>query len=77
MKKVQSAPSASQPVSSGSVSTREGVLEAGAVIEHERFGVGDVLSVSGTGDNVKAVVKFRHAGEKQLLLKFARFKIIS
>lgn len=77
MKKVQSAPSASQPVSSGSVSTREGVLKAGAVIEHERFGVGDVLSVSGTGDNVKAVVKFRHAGEKQLLLKFARFKIIS
>lgn len=58
------------------VATKEGTLQAGNVIEHERFGIGDVLSVSGTGDNVKAVVKFRHAGEKQLLLKFARFKII-
>ncbi len=51
-------------------------LQAGNVIEHERFGIGDVLKVEGTGDNCKATVKFRNAGEKQLLLKFARFKII-
>ena len=45
-------------------------------IEHERFGVGDVISVVGTGDSCKATVRFRNAGEKQLLLKFARFKVI-
>ena len=51
-------------------------LQKGNVIEHERFGVGDVIRVEGSGDNCKATVKFRNAGEKQLLLKFARFKVI-
>lgn len=59
-----------------SVSTSSNALQAGNVIEHERFGVGEVLKVEGTGDNCKATVKFRNAGEKQLLLKFARFKVI-
>lgn len=53
-----------------------GGLREGSVIEHERFGIGDVLSVVGTGDNCKATVKFRNVGEKQLLLKFARFKVL-
>ena len=66
--------SVSRPSSSG-VTVVVG-LQAGNVIEHERFGIGDVVSVVGTGDNCKATVKFRHAGEKQLLLKFARFKVI-
>lgn len=50
-------------------------IQVGQVIEHERFGIGDVLNVEGTGDNRKATVRFRNAGEKQLLLKFARFKL--
>lgn len=51
-------------------------VQAGQVIEHERFGIGDVIKVEGTGENSKATVRFRNAGEKQLLLKFARFKVI-
>ncbi len=51
-------------------------LRAGQVIEHERFGRGDVMKVEGTGENCKATVRFLHAGEKQLLLKFARIKIV-
>ena len=51
-------------------------VQAGQMIEHERFGIGEVLRVEGTGDNCKATVRFQHAGEKQLLLKFARFKVI-
>ena len=51
-------------------------LQPGNVIEHERFGVGDVVSVVGAGDNCKATVRFRNAGEKQLLLKFAKFKVV-
>lgn len=51
-------------------------LSVGAQIEHERFGVGEILRLEGTGDNRKATVRFRNAGEKQLLLKFARFKVI-
>ncbi len=52
-------------------------VRVGDVIEHERFGLGEVLKIEGTGDNCKATVKFRNAGEKQLLLKFARFKVVS
>ena len=53
-----------------------GGLSAGMWIEHERFGKGKVTRVEGNGDNCKATVQFQHAGVKQLLLKFARFKII-
>ena len=59
------------------VSPSAGALQVGHVIEHERFGVGEVIDVVGVGDNCKATVKFRNAGEKQLLLKFARFKIVN
>lgn len=65
----------SRPSVAGNAPT-PGVLQAGNVIEHERFGIGDVINVVGTGDNCKATVCFRNAGEKQLLLKFARFKVI-
>lgn len=60
--------------SAGNMSTSG--LQVGNMIEHERFGLGEVISVVGAGDNCKATVRFRNAGEKQLLLKFARFKII-
>lgn len=53
-----------------------GGLSVGMWIEHERFGKGKVTRVEGNGDNCKATVQFQHAGVKQLLLKFARFKII-
>ena len=51
-------------------------LHEGARIEHQRFGVGTVVRIDGTGENTKATVEFRNAGTKQLLLKFAKFKII-
>ena len=48
----------------------------GNVIEHERFGIGNVIKVEGTGENTKATVQFKNVGTKQLLLKFARYKVI-
>jgi len=51
-------------------------LKAGNVIEHERFGIGSVLEVEGSGDNTKARIKFINVGEKTLLLKFARYKLL-
>ena len=53
-----------------------GDLHEGCRIEHQRFGIGTVLKVEGTGENTKATVEFRNAGTKQLLLKFAKFKVI-
>ncbi|HJC98245.1 MAG TPA: UvrD-helicase domain-containing protein [Candidatus Phocaeicola merdavium] len=64
-------------VSEGKPSSQAGTgVEVGQTIEHERFGIGEIIKVEGTGDNCKATVRFRHAGTKQLLLKFARFKVI-
>ena len=53
-----------------------GDLREGSTIEHQRFGVGTVIKIEGTGENTKATVQFRNVGTKQLLLKFAKFKII-
>ncbi|WP_336594542.1 UvrD-helicase domain-containing protein [Bacteroides acidifaciens] len=63
-----------QAVSSGSASVAG--VQAGQMIEHERFGLGEVIKVEGTGDNAKATIHFKNAGDKQLLLRFARFKVI-
>ena len=52
------------------------LVKEGQTIEHERFGIGQVMKVEGSGENTKATVKFNNTGTKQLLLKFARFKII-
>lgn len=51
-------------------------LRVGSVIEHQRFGIGTVVNLEGVGDNEKATVEFQHTGKKQLLLKFARFKLV-
>ena len=56
--------------------TRVAQLSPGQLIEHERFGIGEVLRVEGTGENTKAHIRFKNAGEKQLLLKFARFRVL-
>ena len=52
-------------------------LHEGSVIEHQRFGVGTVTKLEGSGDETKATVSFQNVGVKQLLLKFARYTIIS
>lgn len=63
--------------SSGSSSSAgSGKLVEGAKIEHQRFGVGTVLKLEGSGENAKATVQFVNSGTKQLLLKFAKFTII-
>lgn len=64
-----------QGSSSGS-SAGSGKLVEGAKIEHQRFGVGTVLKLEGSGENAKATVQFVNSGTKQLLLKFAKFTII-
>lgn len=52
-------------------------MQIGQTIEHERFGIGEVIRIEGEGDNTKATIRFRNVGEKQLLLRFARFKILN
>ena len=53
-----------------------GGLSVGDRIAHERFGEGRVVELLGSADSAKAKVQFVNAGEKTLLLKFAKFKKI-
>ncbi len=52
-------------------------ISIGTKVEHERFGYGEVTALEGNPPNVKATVVFKNAGEKQLLLKFAKLKILN
>lgn len=73
--------SSSSVASAGSsafnASSAAGSLSEGCRIEHQRFGIGTVLKIEGSGENMKATVEFQNAGTKQLLLKFAKFTILS
>jgi DNA helicase-2/ATP-dependent DNA helicase PcrA len=52
-------------------------LQTGMEVEHPKFGLGKVIAVEGYGPNKKATVYFNGAGKKNLLLRFAKLKIIS
>ena len=61
-----------QPSASASAPQR---LSVGMTIEHQRFGIGRVVRVEGSGENEKATVEFENVGTKTLLLKFARYNV--
>lgn len=68
---------ASAGSSASKASSAAGSLSEGCRIEHQRFGIGTVLKIEGSGENTKATVEFQNAGTKQLLLKFAKFTLLS
>jgi DNA helicase-2/ATP-dependent DNA helicase PcrA len=53
-----------------------GKIQVGVEVEHARFGKGKVISVEGAGASRKATVFFKNVGQKQLLLKYAKLKIV-
>ena len=71
MARVESSESATAASSTGPV---EGIAQ-GVNVWHEKFGKGKVLRVEGASPNEKATVFFPKAGQKQLLLKFAKLEI--
>lgn len=52
------------------------VVRIGSRVMHEKFGLGKVIDVTGVGDQVKATVNFEGNNIRQLMLKFARLKIL-
>ncbi|MFW6222342.1 MAG: ATP-dependent helicase, partial [Bacteroidota bacterium] len=51
-------------------------IQTGMLVEHIRFGKGKVINIEGDMPNKKATVFFNASGQKQLLLKFAKLKIV-
>ena len=63
--------------SAGIIASNLENLQAGQEVQHEKFGKGKVLEIEGTSPNTKAKVYFPNAGQKQLLLKYAKLTILS
>lgn len=77
LKPVTQSPEPLSPHAATSAKAAQGVaLKAGQMIEHDRFGIGTIQEVEGTGQNQKIRVQFKNAGEKNLLVKFAKFKLL-
>lgn len=53
-----------------------GNLQIGSVIKHDRFGMGQIVSIEGADENCKIGVEFENVGKKLLLLKFVKFTLI-
>jgi DNA helicase II / ATP-dependent DNA helicase PcrA len=68
-------PSRETELSGFSILTPE-MLKIDIIVQHQRFGTGKVIDIEGSGQNAKATVVFNSFGKKQLLLKFARLKVL-
>ena len=51
-------------------------LSLGNLVEHARFGNGQIVALEGTGPNQKATIDFGANGKKQLILRFAKLKVV-
>ncbi|MBL0097016.1 MAG: hypothetical protein IPP46_11435 [Bacteroidetes bacterium] len=51
-------------------------ITTGVFVEHQRFGRGQVISIEGRSPDHKATILFDGQGQKQLLLKFAKLKVV-
>ena len=65
-----------EPTTHTAAQTDYSNLQIDMRVWHERFGEGVIRAFEGEGNNRKAVVDFDKCGQKQLLLKFARLKVI-
>ena len=74
-----STPKKLKPVSKSSSSSNlfDSKLVVGNVVNHQRFGRGEVVKIEGAGGDLKAEIKFENGDTKKLLLRFAKLEIIS
>lgn len=72
LKKVQSVKNTNPPVAGDPVSS----FKAGMEVMHARFGKGTIVAIDGNDTNKTATIRFEGEGEKKLLLKFAKLKIV-
>jgi DNA helicase II / ATP-dependent DNA helicase PcrA len=52
-------------------------IQVGMEVEHQKFGFGTVLEMEGASGDIKTTIQFKQVGKKQLLLKFAKLRIIN
>ncbi len=76
-KKVTNAQPASSGANNDFVADEPSKIQVGMNVNHQRFGNGQVISIEGRFPESKAIILFEQEGQKQLLLKFAKLKILN
>ena len=51
-------------------------IKEGTTVQHDKFGTGKVIVLEGSFPNLKATIMFDIAGQKQVLLKYAKLKVV-
>ncbi|MCL2073764.1 MAG: UvrD-helicase domain-containing protein [Marinilabiliaceae bacterium] len=64
------------PISNINSETFSGEFQIGTNVSHDKFGKGIITDLEGDSSNLKATVEFVNVGKKQLMLKFAKLKVI-
>ncbi|WP_115463047.1 ATP-dependent helicase [Winogradskyella aurantiaca] len=62
--------------SQGATNLFDNKLTVGNMVNHQRFGRGEVLKIEGQGADTKAEIKFENGGNKKLLLRFAKLEVL-
>lgn len=52
-------------------------LQTGMKVEHQRFGVGNVLNLEGPIGNKVATIDFSNGGQKKIMLNYAKLRILN
>ena len=60
------------PKTSESLSSTKINVSEGDNVSHEKFGIGEIIKIEGSGNDSKATVNFKKFGLKNLLLRFAK-----
>ncbi|WP_273274952.1 ATP-dependent helicase [Maribacter polysiphoniae] len=68
-------PELAKPI--GNTNAIDSNLKVGAIVNHTRFGRGEVINMEGVGNDRKAEIKFDQGDVKKLLLRFAKLEVIS
>lgn len=75
LRRVNSIPSSPESRAANEAKARQ--LRVGSIIAHDRFGQGTIIGIDGSGDGIKILVDFGAQGNRNLLLKFAKFTIVT
>ncbi|QHI34899.1 ATP-dependent DNA helicase PcrA [Kordia antarctica] len=77
VRKLRKLKPSSSDAAPASPSLFDGDLTPGTIVEHTRFGRGEILKIDGVGADRKAEINFQVGGIKKLLLRFAKLKVVS
>lgn len=75
-KKIISKPAPQHEVNANFVPDDPSKMRTGMQVEHQRFGLGNIISLEGSPSNQVATIRFGTMGEKKIMLNYAKLRIV-